>query len=308
MSDSLVPAPPMIAHAAPVSDAPVASRPAPRHTRIIESCYSGLDSWASPFNYRLLRAGHIATGPDYRIERESVPGHEFLFCLDGAGYVRIAGTTHRVDRGRLAWLPVHNPHAHYPDPETPWEILWLRLDGSNLNRLQAVLGVDGEPIFGFADEAAIRQLMQDAIAQMRQHSMLAAAAGERIAAALVEKLMESRSTRLLDPVVAGHRGLARLMQEVRAHYNEPWTADRFAETCRVSKSHLFRLFKYAFGQTPHTWLRGYRLAEAKRLLVETDETVGDVARTVGYEDPLHFSRDFRKNVGLSPRRFRALER
>ena len=308
MTESLVPARPMIAQAATTTVARSAGRAAPRRTRILKSYYCGLDSWSSPFNYRLLRAGHIATGPDYRIERDSVPGHEFLFCLAGAGYVRIASTSHRVEKGRLVWLPVQRPHAHYPDPDMPWEILWLRLEGSNLNRLQAVLGVDAEPIFGFADEGAIRRLLEDALAQMHEHSMLAAAASERIAAALVEKLMESRSTRVLDPVVTGHRGLARLLQEVRAHYDEPWTTDRFAETCRVSTSHLFRLFKYAFGQTPQNWLRGYRLAEAKRLLVETDETIGGVARTVGYDDPLHFSRDFRKNVGLSPRRFRALER
>ena len=279
-----------------------------RQTRILESYYCGLDSWSSPFNYRLLRGGRIATGSEYRIDRQSVPGHEFLLNLSGVGNVRIAGAVHRVDKGQLAWLPGQWPHAHFSDPDDPWETIWLRVDGSNLHRLQTLLGVDADPVFSFAAVEAVHGLMEDALVQMRQHSMLAAAASDRIVAALVEKLMESRSTHLLDPVVASHRGLARLLGEVRTHYNEPWPIERFAETCRVSKSHLFRLFRYAFGQTPGNWLKSYRIAEAKRMLVETDEPVGNIARAVGYEDPLHFSRDFSRNVGTSPRRFRDVER
>ena len=279
-----------------------------RATHVFESHYSGLDSWSSPFNYRLLRAGHIATGPDYRIERERAPGHEFIFCLAGVGYVRVGGRVHRVDAGRLAWIPVQRRHAHFADPHDPWEIIWLRIDGANLNRLQIALAVDADPIFRFADGAPIAVLMREALTQISAHSMLAAAATERIAATLIEKLMESRSSNRFEPVETSHRGVARLMREMRAHYDVKWTVDRFADVCGVSKSHLFRLFKLMYGQTPHEWLRGYRLSQAKRLLVETNDSIGGIARAVGYADPLHFSRDFKKNVGLSPRRFRALER
>ena len=279
-----------------------------RPTHVFESHYSGLDSWSSPFNYRLLRAGHIATGADYRIERERAPGHEFIFCLTGVGYVRVGGRAHRVDAGQLAWIPVQRRHGHFADPDDPWEILWLRMDGANLNRLQTALAVDVDPIFGFVDCAPIDALMRDALTQIKAHSMLAAAATERIAATLIEKLMESRSSHRFEPVETSHRGLARLMREMRAHYDVKWTVDRFADVCGVSKSHLFRLFRLVYGQTPHNWLRGYRLSQAKRLLVETNESIGGIALAVGYEDPLHFSRDFKRNVGVPPRRFRALER
>ena len=55
------------------------------------------------------------------------------------------------------------------------------------------------------------------------------------------------------------------------------------------------------------WLRNYRLGQARRLLAETDEPIATVAQRVGYDDPLHFSRDFRKHVGLSPSAFRETE-
>lgn len=280
----------------------------PRHTRVIESYYSGLDGPSSPFNYRLLRAGHIAAGADYRIERERALGHEFVFCLDGVGYVRVAGAVHQVNPGQLAWIPVQQPHAHFAHPTDPWEILWLRIDAANLNRLETLLAVAADPVFSFAEPARVERMMRETLREISAHSMLAAAGVERSAATLIETLMESRSSRLFDPVETSHRGLARLMLEIRAHYDETWTVHRFAEVSRVSRSHLFRLFRFMSGQTPHAWLRAYRLSQAKRLLVETDASIASIALSVGYQDPLHFSRDFKRNAGLPPRRFRALER
>lgn len=47
--------------------------------------------------------------------------------------------------------------------------------------------------------------------------------------------------------------------------------------------------------------------EARRLLVETQESISRIAVQVGYNDPLHFSRDFHRAVGLSPSAFRKQE-
>ena len=112
---------------------------------------------------------------------------------------------------------------------------------------------------------------------------------------------------MLEPQVAGHRGLGHLMAQIHIHYNERWGIDRLAAVCRVSKSHLFRLFRAAFDKTPLNWLRDYRIAQAKRMLVESDAPIAVIAGQVGYEDPLYFSRDFKKQTGVSPRAFRATE-
>jgi AraC family transcriptional regulator of arabinose operon len=48
-----------------------------------------------------------------------------------------------------------------------------------------------------------------------------------------------------------------------------------------------------------------RMREARRLLVETDLTVAEVARKVGFEDPLYFSRCFRHLTGVPPSHYRA---
>ncbi|MBK1664311.1 hypothetical protein CKO38_12050 [Rhodospirillum rubrum] len=280
----------------------------PPKTEVLRSFYSGFDDGALLFNYRILRGGHIRTGPDHHIARTSVPGHEFLFCRSGAGRVRVENREYGVEAGQLAWIPVHRPHAHWPDARAPWDLLWVRVDGSNLDKLAALLSVSTDPVFAFARPHGVDDLFEALFSHISPDSLLAHASCETLIATLIERLLESRSAPGMDTLLPRHKGLARLIAQIHAHYNDPWDIDALAAQCRVSKSHLFRLFRDTFGQSPLGWLRNYRISQAKRLLVESDLAVAEIARRVGFEDPLHFSRDFRKRVGLAPTVFRERER
>lgn len=104
-----------------------------------------------------------------------------------------------------------------------------------------------------------------------------------------------------------HRGLGKLLYQIHSNYNDEWDIEKFMHYCQVSKSQLFRLFQATFNQSPLKWLKNYRLFQARRLLVETQESISRIAVQVGYNDPLHFSRDFHRAVGLSPSAFRKQE-
>ncbi|PRX11313.1 UNVERIFIED_ORG: AraC family transcriptional regulator [Martelella mediterranea] len=278
-----------------------------QQTRILRSYFPVHEGWLGLFAYQVLRAGHIRTGPDHRIERQDVPGHEFLFCIKGEGVVTVRGRTHVVRAGEMAWLPVREPHAHRPVRENPWELLWLRVDSANLSRLMTVLTVHDDPVFHFAEPVIVETLLLELLDRLDRSSLAIQAACDRHVSALVEALVEARENRLLEPEAATHKGLGDLMAQIHAHYNEHWDIDKLAAACRVSKAQLFRLFQTAFGKTPLAWLRDYRMAQAKRLLVETADPVSSIAMAVGYSDPLYFSREFKKHAGLSPRAFRASE-
>lgn len=77
-----------------------------------------------------------------------------------------------------------------------------------------------------------------------------------------------------------------------------------AKIAGLSSYHFLRVFAAVVGVTPHQYLVRARLRNAARLLVESEQTITDVALEVGFNDVSNFVRTFGRAAGASPRAFR----
>jgi AraC-like DNA-binding protein len=83
------------------------------------------------------------------------------------------------------------------------------------------------------------------------------------------------------------------------------TPAEYAERLAVHVNHLNKVLKETSGKTTSEFI-GARVAhEAKLLLIQTDWTVAEIAYSLGFEQPSHFSKFFRKHVGVAAVDFRA---
>jgi AraC family transcriptional regulator len=106
-----------------------------------------------------------------------------------------------------------------------------------------------------------------------------------------------------------HGGLAawqakRVAAYVREHIGTRLMVGELAALVRVSLSHFHRRFKITFGEPPALYIMHQRMRLAQDLLVKTGAPLSHVALECGLYDQAHFSRAFRRNVGISPRVFR----
>lgn len=114
-------------------------------------------------------------------------------------------------------------------------------------------------------------------------------------------------------VELGRAGGAALRLPAELVTAQRWLRERLAEAVelsdladelRLSRSTVERWFRRHCGCAPGEWLRRERLRKAKELLLTTAQPVGEVGYRVGYPDPFHFSKLFKRHVGQSPRAFR----
>jgi AraC-like DNA-binding protein len=104
----------------------------------------------------------------------------------------------------------------------------------------------------------------------------------------------------------GHRSFRSVEQAIRLltiQFGQHMTVDGIARTLGYHRSHLTKLFKEATGLSPMQYLNKVRMRKAESLLAG-DLTVAQVAASVGYNDPLFFTKQFRKWSGQSPTEFR----
>ena len=105
-----------------------------------------------------------------------------------------------------------------------------------------------------------------------------------------------------------YRRLHRARDYATAYLAQPLTLDDLARAAALSPNHLLRTFRQAFGQSPHQYLTGLRLARAHDMLTGTDRPVTEVCLAVGFESLGSFSTLFRRRYGLAPSHLRLLER
>ena len=102
--------------------------------------------------------------------------------------------------------------------------------------------------------------------------------------------------------------LAEVFRFIEEHYAEPISLKDVARAANLSSGYLTTLVRRRTGRTVLGWIHERRMAEARRLLVQTDESVERIGAHVGYEDPAYFVRRFRRAHEATPASWRNANR
>ncbi len=101
----------------------------------------------------------------------------------------------------------------------------------------------------------------------------------------------------------GHPAVVQTLRLMQQSLANDWTVTALADEVHVSPSHLSRLCRAQVGSSPAALLARLRAEAAALLLLEGGRSIAEIGRSVGYDDPAHFSRRFRQRHGMSPRTY-----
>jgi transcriptional regulator GlxA family with amidase domain len=108
--------------------------------------------------------------------------------------------------------------------------------------------------------------------------------------------------------VIGHAGLnttvAAAVDFIAGHYAEPLSVTAVANAVRLSVSRLAHVFPEATGLAVMDYVARLRVNIARRLLLESSDTIDKIAARIGFADASNFSRTFKGIDGMAPGEFR----
>ncbi len=98
--------------------------------------------------------------------------------------------------------------------------------------------------------------------------------------------------------------LAEVFDFIEKHYHERISLTDVAAAVNISSGHLTTVVRRKTGRPVLEWITERRMAQARRLLTETNLSITAVAHSVGYSDPAYLVRTFRNAHGTTPLRWR----
>jgi len=257
--------------------------------------------------------------------RPCVESRMFLWCVSGKGKIRANGTGSDFQPDDWVLLPWRHEIIYEACGQAPFFVGGIHIIPCHSERGPVVFDVAHNRTHALAGHPGRRDAFWPGMdktvhgrfsaADDRLALLAAYIVGRYVQVPPARGLMTQLAALLVDEIsVSVHSrpqpsrpipGSLRQMQDfVRTHLDRELSVEDLARVARCSPSGVHRQFLAAESVSPGKWIARARAQRAAFLLRTTSLPVREVGEQVGMSDPFHFSRFFKRTMGLSPRLYR----
>lgn len=220
----------------------------------------------------------------------------------GRGTYRCGSRTFTLHAGDMFLVFPSQVVSYTADREQPWEYYWVGFNGAEAKRMIHQTGFSKEnPVIRLSEAGDVKALLLD-IYNARGHTPEADARMVGYLYLFLGRLIACTGT-APDPAEK-QEYLPQALRFIQYNYASDIRVQDIAHYAGVSRSQLYRAFEENFDSSPLEFLQGFRINEACSLLRYPHYTIAEVANSVGFKDPLYFSRVFHRLKGVSPTAYR----
>ncbi|MFZ0435864.1 MAG: helix-turn-helix domain-containing protein [Chthoniobacterales bacterium] len=245
--------------------------------------------------FRLERIGFIPRKTGWvRSQFDTV---NFSLILHGGGEFHRKGHCWKVEAPCVI-TELDGDYLEYgpSEPHEYWTELYLVYSSGLIPRfVECGFIEESRPVWPISNPSALRPLLEE----------LARCLATKEKPARIDRIAERIILEtLLPPHVSDSSVISKAIDAIQTNWQSPPNLESLAGKCNMSVSTFQRRWNESMGITPARYALGLRLQEACRLLIETGDTISEVAKACGFDDEFYFSRCFRREFGTPPRSYR----
>lgn len=225
--------------------------------------------------------------------------HEFLFMFFHNQAWLDVGSASQQDACRcmIVWSP--EKWHDYGNPQEKWDHSWMEIHGDSIKEALSFHRFPlNRPLF-FHAESIFTMYLELLHAELNGHNQQDAYTVERMAQLCIHELARSyhQNRQQIPPNIEETRTY------MESHLHMPLSLPELAARACLSVPQFSSLFKRHYGAPPMRILARLRMDRAVQLLIYQRLSVKQTAASVGFQDQLHFSRQFKRYHGIPPSMF-----
>ena len=242
----------------------------------------------------------------YYFDNSKRPIDSFLFqyTLNGHGIFENNNEKHQIMPEQAFFIQIPSDSRYYlPEYvlEEPWRFIFVLLQGEHVKRYYDMIINEAGYVLTLPQNNKAVQTLFDLFRQAREGQMLhpfyASELVYRFLCQLVQTFLHSHTS-----YCARTQSAIQIMEHDYAGIN---SIEELAAMLHISPSHFAREFNRETGVPPVKYLTNIRLLRASKLLQETTLPIGDIAAACGFSSGNYFTKLFRKQIGMTPGKFRS---
>ena len=267
--------------------------------------HRGVSAWwdatpADPENLPLLitRSGCARWVGERSYARDNSEATVLELILSGNAIYVEDHQAHTVNAGEVVILRKKSQHSYSTGPAGFVHKRYINIEGPALDTVLRAAGLANQNVVAAAHARRLAHLFRSAGRMLKQRGSDFRIELACLAFRIITELGQS--------VVAQRPyAVTKALAFMQAHAAGRIRLSQLTKVARMSETHFCSIFKQHTGQAPLQYFLGIKLAQAKRMLAETDATITQIAKATGASDAMYFSRQFKKHTGTSPTTWRA---
>ena len=229
---------------------------------------------------------------------------QLIYLIKGRGYYNFGDGPKEVGKGNLIVYKPGQPQLYEYFFRDETELYWLHFSGSQAHEWIKRLKFNARYVYPIGIRGDCIDLFKKITYEIQNKRTYF----EYVSSAYLQELFLIFARRLENLESDGRNLMSDAMRAVIMYmyenYNKNITVSTLASQCNLSMFRFIHKFKEATGMTPIEYLTKIRIDEARYLLSNSNLNISEIASIVGYDDPLYFSRVFKKVTGVSPRYYK----
>ncbi|KNY24960.1 AraC family transcriptional regulator [Pseudobacteroides cellulosolvens] len=244
--------------------------------------------------------------PGYFGTQDIMDQFSIYFILDGTGSCNINNQNYSLEKGSGFLIPPDCLSYLKSSIETPLTYYWIGFDGINASYYLKRAYIDQQnPIFTFEKTEFVKSCFNEMLKtqsnddnrEIKLHSLLYLLLLFLIEnAKIINTNKRSNNTR--------YSYINQATQFIYSNYSKKITVHDIAKYLSLDRKYLSKIFHEILNTTPKEFIIKYRIEKACELLTNPSNTISYISNAVGYNDPLQFSKIFKKSKGISPKKYK----